>query len=119
MPTGDGVDPDTIGQADSELLTLICDQLPGSPPPVPQGNLAAPASPWGGMSGAVVLAEDPVLGDVIIGVIRSHNAAQGGQSLTMTPLTALRGWRSATGSDSVRRSGWATWTSCQCSPVPR
>ena len=90
VPSGDGVDPDTIDSADRESLTLICDQLPGNPPPIPQGNLAAPASPWGGMSGAAVLAEDPVLGEVIIGVIRSHNAALGGQSLSLTPLTALR-----------------------------
>ncbi len=90
VPTGDGIDPEAPDQADSELLTLVCDQLPGSQPPIPAGSLATPASPWGGMSGAVVIAEDPVLGEVIIGVVRSHNAAQGGQSLTMTPLTVLR-----------------------------
>jgi hypothetical protein len=36
------------------------------------------------MSGAVVTA-----GDLIIGVVRSINAAAGGQSLTVTPLTAI------------------------------
>ena len=36
------------------------------------------------MSGAGVVA-----GDLIVGVVRSHNLAEGPQSLTVTPLTAI------------------------------
>ncbi len=44
----------------------------------------AQASPWGGVSGAAVVRSDRVLG-----VVRSHNLAAGGMSLTLTPLAAV------------------------------
>jgi hypothetical protein len=48
------------------------------------GDLADPASPWGGMSGAVIVA-----GSRIIGVVRGHAPAAGVGSLTFTPLAAI------------------------------
>ena len=40
---------------------------------------------WSGMSGAVVVTAD----DVVVGVVRSHAFAEGGRSLTVTPLEAI------------------------------
>ena len=51
---------------------------------IPTGNLEAAGSPWAGMSGAVV-----VVGNLVIGVVRSHNLAEGGGSLTVTPIGAI------------------------------
>lgn len=51
---------------------------------VAPGDLADPTSPWGGMSGAVIVA-----GRRIIGVVRGHAAAAGVGSLTFTPLAAI------------------------------
>lgn len=84
IPTAEGLETAADAGLREGLLTLIGDRLPGVPP-VP-GNLLSgqPGSPWGGMSGAVV-----TVGDVVIGVVRSHNLAAGSQSLTVTPLTAL------------------------------
>ena len=75
MPTADGLHALAEGGFDQELLTLVGDRTPGSPP----------NSFWGGMSGAVVVADD-----VVIGVVRSHNVFKGIQSLTVTPLTVLK-----------------------------
>jgi Trypsin-like peptidase domain len=52
--------------------------------PIPAGDLETADSPWAGMSGAVVFTSD-----VVLGVIRSHNLAEGGGSLTVTPLRAI------------------------------
>jgi hypothetical protein len=66
------------------LLTLVGDRIPGAPPIPVQALHEQSGGPWGGMSGAGV-----VVGDLVIGVVRSYNLAAGGQSLTVTPLTAL------------------------------
>lgn len=88
VPLG-GTDGEPRG-TDGEWLTLEGDREPGDPGhPLPTGELAG--SPWGGMSGAVVVWQDMVIGqDVVIGVVRSHNPARGPGSLAVTPLTALR-----------------------------
>jgi KAP family P-loop domain len=84
VPTAEGLE----ATADSELrigyLTFVADREL-SAPQIPAGMLAdTPSSPWAGMSGAAVLA-----GELVLGVVRSHNLAEGGQSLTVTPLTAI------------------------------
>ena len=43
-------------------------------------------SPWGGMSGAVVIKDG-----MVVGVIRSPRSPKGPQALAVTPLTALKG----------------------------
>src|SRR5580700_1933234 len=76
VPTADGLDPQASGGFQQGLLTLVGNRIPGSPP-IPDGALGpASRSPWGGMSGAVVVADG-----LVIGVVRSHNLAKGGQSL--------------------------------------
>lgn len=84
VPTADGLVHLASRAFEEGLLTLVGDRIPGAPP-IPEGALdTMPRSPWGGMSGAVVVACD-----LVIGVVRSHNLAKGGQSLTVTPITAL------------------------------
>ena len=83
VPTGEGLDRLADAGLRVGFLTLVGDRNPAAKPI--QADLAdRPESPWGGMSGAGV-----VVGDVLIGVVRSHNLAAGGQSLTVTPLTAI------------------------------
>lgn len=69
---------------DSEWLTLIGTSERWETY-TPDDLEAAESSPWGGMSGAAVLK-----GRMVVGVIRSHNAAKGSRALTVTPLTALK-----------------------------
>jgi len=84
VPTADGLDPQASSGFQQGLLTLVGDRIPGAPPILDGAIGPASPSPWGGMSGAVVIADN-----LVIGVIRSHNLAKGGQSLTVTPLTDL------------------------------
>ena len=84
MPTAEGLEPTAESGLRAGFLTLIGDRIPGAPD-IPAGTLIdARPSPWGGMSGAGVVA-----GGFLVGVVRSHNLATGGQSLTVTPLTAI------------------------------
>ena len=84
MPTAEGLESTADSGLRAGWLTLVGYRIPGAPD-IPAGTLSETApSPWGGMSGAVVVA-----GDLVIGVVRSHNLAAGGQSLTVTPLTAI------------------------------
>jgi hypothetical protein len=85
--TAEGLEASGDSGLHPQYLTFVVDRIPGGPQ-IPLGTLteAPSASPWGGMSGAGVVA-----GDFVIGVIRSHNLAAGGQSLTVTPLTAIDG----------------------------
>jgi hypothetical protein len=84
VPTAEGLDPAANAGLRAGLLTLVGDRIPGAPP-IPETELRdSSGSAWGGMSGAGV-----VVDDLVIGVVRSHNLAAGGQSLTVTPLTAL------------------------------
>ena len=83
--TADGLHMLAAGGVDGQFLTLIGDRMPGEPD-LPDGEIDyGPGSPWAGMSGAVVVARG-----MVIGVIRSHRLSKGFQSLTVTPLTALR-----------------------------
>lgn len=73
------------GGVDAQPLTLIGDRTPQEPD-IPEGPVDyGYDKPWGGMSGAVVLAQGAA-----IGVIRSHTLSKGAHTLTVTPLTALR-----------------------------
>ncbi len=84
VPTAEGLESTADAGLRAGWLTLVGERIPGAPD-IPAGTLTDTApSPWGGMSGAVVVA-----GDLVIGVVRSHNLAAGGQSLTVTPVTAI------------------------------
>jgi vWA-MoxR associated protein C-terminal domain len=89
IPTAEGLTAAADDGLRAGYLTLVGDRIPGAPP-IPEQELheRSPSppgvSPWGGMSGAAV-----VVADMVIGVVRSYNLAAGGQSLTVTPLTAL------------------------------
>ena len=84
VPTAEDTGPAAARGQRAAFLTLVGGRIPGAPL-IPETELRdEPGSPWGGMSGAVVIA-----GDLVIGVVRSHNLAAGGQSLTVTPVTAL------------------------------
>ena len=84
VPTAEGLESTADSGLRAGWLTLVGDRIPGAPE-IPVGMLSETApSPWGGMSGAVVVA-----GDLVVGVVRSHNLAAGGQSLTLTPVTAV------------------------------
>lgn len=87
VPTAEGLEPTADAGLRAGFLTLVGNRIPEAPR-VPAGALSEGkrATPWGGMSGAGVVA-----GNVVIGVVRSHNLAAGGQSLTVTPLTAIDG----------------------------
>jgi hypothetical protein len=82
----DGVHPMASSGPDGEWLTLVgTTTLSG---PRISDDLADPqdGSPWGGMSGAVVIKDG-----MVVGVIRSLSSAKGPQALAVTPLTALKG----------------------------
>jgi hypothetical protein len=82
--TAEGLRTRTQGGSDGQLLRLESRRPPGRP--ISTGMVDdVSTSPWAGMSGAAV-----VVGDVVIGVIHSHNRAGGDRSLTVTPLTALK-----------------------------
>jgi formylglycine-generating enzyme required for sulfatase activity/energy-coupling factor transporter ATP-binding protein EcfA2 len=84
VPTAEGLESTADSGLQIGLLTLVGNRIPGAPE-IPVGTLTDKTmNPWGGMSGAGVVASD-----MVIGVVRSHNLAAGGQSLTITPLTAL------------------------------
>jgi len=62
VPTADGWEPLASSGFEEGLLTLVGDRIPAAPL-IPDGALdPAPRSPWGGMSGAVVVAGDLVIG---------------------------------------------------------
>ena len=84
VPTAEGLESTADSGLRAGLLTLVGDRIPGAPD-IPKGTLSDKTiSPWGGMSGAGVVASG-----MVVGVVRSHNLAAGGQSLTITPLSAL------------------------------
>lgn len=84
IPTGEGLEATTRDGLKLGLLTLIGNRRP--PRPIDSGSIAEPGTTtaWGGMSGAVVVSDG-----FIIGVVHSTNLAVDGQSLTVTPLTAI------------------------------
>jgi tetratricopeptide (TPR) repeat protein len=87
VPTAEGLEATADEGLRAGFLTLVGNRMPEAPR-VPAGVISEGKSTtsWGGMSGAGVLA-----GNAVIGVVRSHNLAAGGQSLTVTPLTAIDG----------------------------
>lgn len=85
IPTAEGHESSADSGLQAGFLTLVGDRIPDAAPDIPTGDLLdVIPSPWGGMSGAVV-----VVDDLLVGVVRSHNLAAGGQSLTVTPLIAI------------------------------
>lgn len=84
VPTAEGSMPSVAADAPT-TITLKAFGPTVSQHPVPVGGLDQPGSPWAGMSGAVV-----VVDDLILGVIRSHNFAEGQGSLTVTPIEAIK-----------------------------
>lgn len=82
VPTAEGIDPwcKTV-----ELLSFKITDPEAQGRTVPKGSLDQPTSIWAGMSGSGVLTPD----DMLVGVIRSHTLAEGGRSLTVTPLDAI------------------------------
>lgn len=85
IPNGEGLEPTPDQGLKLGFLTLVGNRKPSRA--IKQGPIteAGTTTPWGGMSGAVVIAE----GSLVIGVVRSVNLAADGQSLTVTPLTAI------------------------------
>lgn len=86
VPTADNVAPESSpAEGRSETLTLVGQRDPAVPQiPVGPNSLSGSASPWGGMSGAGI-----VVNGLVLGVVRAHNLAEGGTSLSATPITAL------------------------------
>jgi TPR repeat protein len=84
VPTAEGIV--VTGHDAVRLVTLKSEGPSVKEQPLPQGDLAAPGTPWAGMSGAVVVA-----GDVVVGVVARHNLAEGAGSLSVTPLDAIEG----------------------------
>ena len=77
-----------VGKAASQLLRLTINRQPGDPPGPDYGRLdGRAASPWSGMSGAVVTCKNSAL---VLGVVHSHNYTRDRESLTLTPLLALK-----------------------------
>ena len=81
--TGEGADP-RAGAGGVGLLAFKITTPAIRDRAVAAGDLDVPTSPWGGMSGAVIVA-----GARIIGVVRGHAPDAGVGSLTFTPLAAI------------------------------
>lgn len=81
VPTAEGLNP-YEASVPGRLLTLKITDPEAQGQPVPAGDLDDRL--WAGMSGAVVTTDD-----FIIGVVRSHNLAEGARSLTVTPVDAI------------------------------
>jgi hypothetical protein len=84
VPTAEGLE--VTGLDTVRLVTLKSQGPAVREQPLPQGDLAVPGTSWAGMSGAVVVA-----GDVVVGVVARHNVAEGPGSLSLTPLDAIGG----------------------------
>lgn len=62
-------------------------QIFAPPRPLPSTRLAA--SPWQGMSGAVVFHRDETVGDCVVGVIAEHHVPAGDACLAIVPVGAV------------------------------
>lgn len=82
----DGVHPMASGGPDGEWLTLVGTATSSGPQIFEDLPDPRDGSPWGGMSGAVVIKDG-----MVVGVIRSPSTVKGPQALAVTPLTALKG----------------------------
>jgi hypothetical protein len=84
IPTAEGLESTADLGLRAGLLTLVGNRDPAMPD-IPNGGLRdVQSNPWGGMSGAGVIASG-----LVVGVVRSHNLAAGGHSLTVTQVTAV------------------------------
>ena len=79
----DGVHAD--GKADGAWLTLVGEKADWGDAPADEAATGDGGNPWGGMSGAAV-----VKGNMVIGVVSRYYAEKGPETLTVTPLTALK-----------------------------
>jgi Trypsin len=86
VPTAEDLEEPGDRGVNQRFLTLLGNRLPPDAPAIRQGAIIDTGrhNPWGGMSGAAVIS-----GDLIIGVVHSNNRAAGGQSLTLTPISAI------------------------------
>ncbi|MEV7559551.1 tetratricopeptide repeat protein, partial [Streptomyces sp. NPDC089795] len=57
--------------------------------PLPQGLLDSAGTCWSGISGAAVLADDGLGGDLLCGIVRADRQADLGTRLTVTPISHL------------------------------
>jgi hypothetical protein len=94
FPTWNDITPKRRAQADGyvptgegapELLTFKITTPAIREKRVEAGELDKETTPWGGMSGAVIVTGD----DQIVGVVRGHAPAAGVGALTFTPLAAI------------------------------
>ena len=97
IASAEGSDPYATVDAPELLALKITTPAIRDRPPVPAGDLDRETTPWGGMSGAVIVSGE----DHILGVVRGHAPAAGVASLTFTPLAAL----DVLG-DEVAAAGW-------------
>jgi hypothetical protein len=86
IPTAEGIDPQAAEGTVSPISLKITNQHIKERL-IPKGDIDQPGSPWGGMSGSVILTSD----DLVVGVVRGHSPSEGVGSLTATPLEALIG----------------------------
>jgi hypothetical protein len=85
VPTAEGLNPHTaLGEVRPMSFKITDPEARGRP--VLKGDLDQGGSPWAGMSGAVVVTTS----NLVIGIVRSHTLAEGGSSLNVTPLEAIR-----------------------------
>jgi hypothetical protein len=85
IPTAEGRPADSRDEA-GWLALKATDPAIADAHPIPEGSLEATGSPWAGMSGAAVIT---IADELVVGVVRSHNPAEGGGSLAITPLEAI------------------------------
>ncbi|GAB2580175.1 tetratricopeptide repeat protein [Kribbella endophytica] len=118
VPTAEGRDPSSTPGA-VPLLTLKLSDPPAQHRTTSTGGLDTAGTHWAGMSGAAVVTAHGLL----VGVVRSHNLAEGSSSLSVTslgsiddlpPETAARFW-SALG---VADSSLLPWLPGPVEPVP-
>src|SRR3954454_223629 len=76
-PSGDGTAPLLPVEITNEALV--------TERPLPEGLLDDPESPWGGMSGSVLVNRD----GLVLGVVRSHSSSEGPATLSVTGLDAI------------------------------
>jgi hypothetical protein len=109
IPTAEGVDPQA-GEGAVPPISLKITNQHIRERPIPKGDIDQPGSPWGGMSGSVILTSE----DMVVGVVRGHSPSEGVGSLTATPLEALIG-----APPSMTRLFWAALNVTDLARLPR
>ncbi|MBH5131232.1 tetratricopeptide repeat protein [Streptomyces sp. HB-N217] len=64
-------------------------EISSTDPTLPADPATGPGSRWSGISGAALLADDGLGGDLLCGVVRRDRQARGGTRLTATPVSHL------------------------------